>query len=388
MNVLLYGGSFNPPHPAHVRAARLAYAALEPDRLIIMPAADPPHKSLPAGSPSPEERLELTKIAFEDFTEAQVSDMEIRRSGESYTSDTIRELMQLYPGAEISLVMGADMLLYFEKWYEARWLMENIRIVALSRENGDMPEMREYAEHLRGEYGAKIVFIDAAPMPMSSSDIRRLLQSRQGSNTLDAGVYARIIKARDYGARPELCWLRQQVDGYLKPKRIPHVRGCEQAAVKLARHWGEDEGDAAEAAILHDITKKLNAGEQLLLAQKYGILFDKIQTENLKLTHAITGAALSRELFGVSDRVHEAIRWHTTGKPDMSLLEKIIYMADYIEPTRDFDGVDTLRRLAYENIDSAMLMGLQMSLEDLRQGGIEPHGDTIDAVLWYGKDKA
>lgn len=388
MNVLLYGGSFNPPHPAHVRAAKLAYDALEPDRLIIMPAADPPHKSLPVGSPSPEERLELTKIAFEDFAEAEVSDLEIRRCGESYTADTVRELMELYPGATISLVVGADMLLYFEKWHEARWLMENVRIVALPREDGDMPEMREYAEHLGLEYGARVVFINAVPMPMSSSDMRRILRDRQGSAVLDADVYARIIKTRDYAAKPELSWLREQVDGYLKPKRIPHVRGCEQAAAELARYWGEDEGDAAEAAILHDITKKLDLSEQLMLAEKYGIIFDKIQLVNIKLTHAITGAALARDVFGISDRVYEAIRWHTTGKPDMSLLEKIIYMADYIEPTRDFDGVETLRRLAYENLDSAMLLGLQMSLDDLRQGGIEPHSDTFDAVLWYGKDKA
>ncbi len=388
MNVLLYGGSFNPPHPAHVRAARLAYAALEPDRLIIMPAADPPHKSLPAGSPSPAERLELTRIAFEDFAEAEISDMELRRSGESFSSDTVRELMRLYPGCEISLVVGGDMLLYFEKWHEARWLMENIRIAALPREDDDMPRMREYAELLRRKYGARIVFINAPPMPMSSSDIRRLLGDRQGSAVLADGVYSRIIKTRNYAARPELGWLREQVDGYLKPGRIPHVRGCEQAARALARHWGEDEGDAAEAAILHDITKKFDAEEQLLLAEKYGIVFDKIQIKNLKLMHAITGSALSRDLFGVSDRVYEAIRWHTTGKPDMSLLEKIIYMADYIEPTRDFDGVEALRRFAYEDIDSAMLLGLQMSLGDLRQGGIEPHGDTIDAVLWYGKDKA
>ena len=125
----------------------------------------------------------------------------------------------------------------------------------------------------------------------------------------------------------------------------------------------------------------------LILAEKYGIVFDKFERENIKLTHAITGAAPSRDLFGVPDRIYSAIRWHTTGRADMTLLEKIIYLADYIEPTRDFDGVERLRKLAYENIDSAMVLGLEMSLEELRQNGIEPHGATVSALEWYGKDK-
>ena len=138
---------------------------------------------------------------------------------------------------------------------------------------------------------------------------------------------------------------------------------------------------------MHDITKKLSMDEQLILAEKYGIVFDKFERENIKLTHAITGAALSKELFGVPERIYSAIRWHTTGRADMTLLEKIIYIADYIEPTRDFEGVERLRQLAYEDIDSAMALGLRMSLEELRQSGIEPHGATVSALAWYGKDK-
>lgn len=127
--------------------------------------------------------------------------------------------------------------------------------------------------------------------------------------------------------------------------------------------------------------------EQLKLAEKYGIVFDALERENLKLTHAITGAALSREVFGVTDEVYGAIRWHTTGRPDMTLLEKLIYLADYIEPTRDFEGVEPLRALAYEDIDAAMALGLKMSLEELKAGGIVPHSATVEALRWYGKDR-
>lgn len=387
MRIAVYGGSFNPPHPAHVRAARLAYAALKPDKLLVIPAADPPHKSLAEGSPSPEERFELTKLAFRDFPEAELSDMELLRGGESYTADTVAELAAMYPGAEIYLIIGTDMLTSFERWHDFEGILGGAALAVLSRDEGDQPEIERYAARLRELYGAKVSIIDAAPLPMSSSEMREMLISRRGADVLDGEVYARIIRLRDYGAKPQLDWLRERAYTYLKPKRIPHVAGCEREAAALAMRWGEDAGDAAEAGILHDITKKLSMDEQLILAEKYGIVFDKFERENVKLTHAITGAALARELFGVPDRIYSAIRWHTTGRPDMTLLEKIIYIADYIEPTRDFEGVDRLRKLAYENIDSAMALGLKMSLEELRQNGIEPHGATVSALEWYGKDK-
>lgn len=387
MRIAVYGGSFNPPHPAHVRAARLAYAALAPDKLLVIPAADPPHKALAAGSPTPEERFELTKLAFRDFPEVEISDMELRRGGESYTSDTVEELAREYPGAELWLVIGTDMLTSFERWHEFRSILAGAALAVLPRNEGELPEIERCAARFEALYGARVRIIDAAPLPMSSSEMRDMLVARRGADVLDGEVYARIIRLRDYGAKPQLDWLRERAYACLKPKRIPHVAGCEQEASKLALRWGEDPGDAAEAGILHDITKKLSMDEQLILAEKYGIVFDKFERENIKLTHAITGAALSKELFGVPERIYSAIRWHTTGRADMTLLEKIIYIADYIEPTRDFEGVERLRQLAYEDIDSAMALGLRMSLEELRQSGIEPHGATVSALAWYGKDK-
>lgn len=387
MRIAVYGGSFNPPHPAHVRAARLAYAALAPDKLLVIPAADPPHKALAAGSPPPEERFELTKLAFRDFPEAETSDVELRRGGESYTSDTVEELAREYPGAELWLVIGTDMLTSFERWHEFRSILAGAALAVLPRNEGELPEIERCAARFEALYGARVRIIDAAPLPMSSSEMRDMLVARRGADVLDGEVYARIIRLRDYGAKPQLDWLRERAYAYLKPKRIPHVAGCEQEASKLALRWGEDPDDAAEAGILHDITKKLSMDEQLILAEKYGIVFDKFERENIKLTHAITGAALSKELFGVPERIYSAIRWHTTGRADMTLLEKIIYIADYIEPTRDFEGVERLRQLAYEDIDSAMALGLRMSLEELRQSGIEPHGATVSALAWYGKDK-
>ena len=383
MKIAIYGGTFNPPHRGHVESLQAVYEQAKPDRVLVIPASIPPHKELAAGSPDAEERLELTRLAFKELPYAEVTDMELTRTGKSYTSDTVAELLRKYPDAELMLAMGTDMFLSFETWHEYRYLIDNVTMLVFARREGEDEKIFKYGEYLESKYGAKINYIMHDPLPISSSEIRRLLPRRLGRELLPGAVFARIVKNGDYAAKPDFPWLREQSYAYLSPKRIPHVQGCEWEAVRLAKRWGESEEDAAEAGILHDITKKLVLSEQLILSEKYGIINDTYETANVKLLHAKTGAALARDLFNISDRVYSAIRWHTTGKPDMTLLEKIIYMADYIEPNRDFQGVDKLRKLAYEDLDAAMVLGLKMSLEDIRSYGAEPYEVTVSAYEWY-----
>ena len=192
-------------------------------------------------------------------------------------------------------------------------------------------------------------------------------------------MYAHIIQQRLYGARPDLNWLREQAYPMLKPRRISHVWGCEHEARRLAERWGCDPDAAAEAGILHDCTKKFELSDQLLLSDKYGIINDTAETANTKLLHAKTGAAVARVRFGVPPEIENAIRWHTTGKPDMTTLEKVLYMADYIEPARDFDGVDELRRTAMEDLDQAILDSMGSTMQFVLQRGGLLHPLTVDA---------
>ncbi len=383
MNIAIYGGSFNPPHLGHIDAAATAAEQLCPDRLLIIPDNENPQKDIEPGSPSAEQRLELCKLAFRGIPGAEVSDIELVRGGRSYTSDTLERLREQYPEDEFTLVVGADILLKLEDWYRFRYIIDNCTLAVLSREEGGDRETEQMCEHLRSVFGAEVKVLEHVPVPMSSEDVRQRLRMRLGSDKLDGEVYAEIIRLGLYEALPELCWLREQVMEHLKPGRIAHVAGCESEAVMLARHWGENPETAAEAGILHDITKKLNLDEQLILCGKYGIIPDDVELANPQLLHALTGAALARDKFGVSDEIYEAIRWHTTGKPDMTLLEKIIYLADVIEPTRNFDGVERLRELCYEDIDAALALALEMSLEHVRAGNIEPHKNSVEAFLWY-----
>ena len=337
MRIAIYGGSFNPPHIGHAEAARAACEALKPDKFLIIPTYVPPHKELEKNSPGPEERLEMCRLAFGDLPGVKVSDMEIKREGKSYTAETVDALMEKYPNAEICIVMGTDMFLSFKSWYRWQDMLESCTLAVLSREDFDRREIERFRDELEAEYDAK----------------------------------------------PELPWLRQMVMPYLKADRIAHVTGVESQAVMLAMQWGIDPETAAVAGILHDITKAQSKEKQLKLCRKYGIILEKAEEENPSLLHARTGAALAKDRFGVSDEIVEAIRWHTTGKPDMNTLEKILYLADYTEPNRDFEGVEELRALCFEDLDKAMALGLQMSIDDLNERGKPIFHDTMDAYNWY-----
>lgn len=380
MEIVMFGGSFNPPHKGHRSAARAAAKALRPDRLLIVPDHLPPHKELAAGSPTPEQRLELCRRCFGDIPGAEISDLELRRGGRSYTSDTLRELAERYPGADLTLLVGTDMLLSLETWHEAEYILRHARIRAFPRAGGDRAALRDKAAQLCRDYGADVAVLDMKPLPAASTDIRAALAAGGGTELLTDRVYGEIVRRRLYGVRTDLAWLRRKAYAMLKPKRVPHVAGCEAEAVRLARRYGADEYDAATAAILHDCTKKREMAAQLRLCAKYSVELDPIERANLKLLHAKTGAALSKAEFGVSDAVAEAIRWHTTGKPDMTLLEKILYLADYMEPTRDFPGVERLRALVYEDLDAALRLGLEMSIEEIRGYGHAPHPNTVRAL--------
>ena len=221
----------------------------------------------------------------------------------------------------------------------------------------------------------------------SDEELRERLASGTGENLLPPAVYGYILRNHLYGTDVNLknltlSQLRPVALSYLKHKRIPHVLGTEQEAIRLATRYGADVEKARVAALLHDCTKKLDMPEQLALCRQYGIELDELEQKALKLLHAKTGAAIAREVFGVDDEIYRAIWWHTTGHADMTLLEKIIYLADYIEPSRDFPGVNDLRACVYENLDRGMLMGLEMTIDEMTEMGNPVHHATMEARDW------
>lgn len=387
MNIGIYGGTFDPPHWGHITAARAAMEQLGLDKLVLIPDRVPPHKALPEGSASPEQRLEMAALATSELGKrAEVSDRELRRSGPSYTSDTLAALRREHPEDALWLLMGSDMFLSLQTWHAPEEIMALARIAPFNREAED--ESAAFAAQkarLEREYGAQICIVQNPEVrELSSTEVRAALAAGRGSDLLPPAVYGYVLREHLYGTHKALTGLtpdelRPIALSYLKPKRMPHVLGTEQEAVRLVRRYGGDETQARIAALLHDCTKKLDMAQQLALCEKYGIMLDELEQKALKLLHSKTGAAIARDVFGVEDAVYDAILYHTTGKPDMTRLEKIIYLADYIEPTRDFPGVDELRKTVYEDMDKGLLMGLTMTIQEMEEMGNPVHHLTRDA---------
>ena len=390
MKIGVYGGTFNPPHLGHVTAARAVFELLKLDLLLLVPDGQPPHKMLPPGSPSPEQRLEMTRLAGEQLglgERVRTLDLELKREGRSYTAETLRQLHQQYPEDELWLLMGSDMVLTLQAWREPGEILSLAGIAAFGRTEEDTEELFSVQrDYLYRTYPQARIFTLTIPgvVDVSSTELRTMLARGEGGNLLPPAVYGYILREGLYDTRADLKHLplrtlRPVALSYLKHKRIPHVLGTEQEAIRLAERYGADVEKARVAALLHDCTKRLDMEEQLALCRQYGIQLDALEQQALKLLHAKTGAAIARDVFGVDDEIYRAIWWHTTGHAGMTLLEKIMYLADYIEPSRDFPGVDKLRAVCYKDLDEGLLMGLEMTIEEMTSMGNPVHHATIEA---------
>ena len=383
----IYGGTFNPPHTGHIGAGLQAMQALGLSMLYVIPDRIAPHKEIPEGSPTPEQRLQMLCHALEGEENVMVSDMELRREGKSYTYETVEQLRTLHPDAELVLFMGTDMFLSFHEWRCPERILAQASLGVFYR--GDRDEAAQIAAR-KAEMesaGHAVYLVCNDVVDISSTNLRRMLTFRCANPYLPKGVGDYIREnglygtSRDYRYLP-MDQLEKVVISLLKPSRVAHVLGCRDTAVELARRWGADETDAARAGILHDVTKALDGPLQLTLCGEYGTILSDFGKKYPKTLHALTGAQVAQRIFGENEAVVSAIRHHTTGKADMSLLEKIIYVADYMEPNRDFPGVEELRRLAFADLDAALKLGLEMTLEHLKRQGAEVSPESREALAF------
>ncbi len=174
--------------------------------------------------------------------------------------------------------------------------------------------------------------------------------------------------------------IRIRLESVLNPKRFKHSINVMNEAVELAGVYGENTEKAALAGLLHDCARGMKGEEIFSACEKYSILPDNVSKAQPELLHGVIGTELAREDYGITDRtVLNAIRYHTTGRENMELLEKIIFVADYIEPGRDFPGVREAREIAFTDIDRAVLLALNRTIEYVLIKGALIHIDTIFA---------
>ena len=276
MKIGIYGGTFNPPHLGHQAAAETAVKVLGLDKLILIPAAVPPHKALPEHTPDNRHRLEMTMKMADAMNlpgVVEVSAMEMEREGKSYTSDTLRIIKEQYPDDELWLLMGTDMFLTLQLWHEPEEVLRLAKICAFGRTEQDGESVfAPQREFLAEKYpGATIQTITLPGLvEISSTQLREKLLAGTAGEYLLPAVYGYILMEGLYGVKPDLKHLdipelRACSYSMVRNKRVPHIRGTEEEAVRLARRWGADEVMARRAGILHDCTKYLELEPHLAI---------------------------------------------------------------------------------------------------------------------------
>ncbi|MBQ2545739.1 MAG: nicotinate (nicotinamide) nucleotide adenylyltransferase [Clostridia bacterium] len=363
----LFGGTFAPPHRGHVRALEAFLRVVRPDRTLVMPTGIPPHKSKAEGD-TPEARLEMCRAAFGAIPGVEISDYEINKDGPSYTVETLRYLEA--PGREIFLLCGSDMFLTLDRWYQAAEIFRRAIIVTLAREADPDGRMRTAKEKYEADFGARVILIGEEPFELSSTEVRRAIRAGEDlSPCLPDGVAEIIRREKLYQeAEPNgpmekqekrtldeaaLGELSERVKPYLTPKRYAHTKSVEREAASLgALYLPEKIPSLRASALLHDITKKEDAEKQLQICREFGIIAEDTDLLSPAVFHAKTGAAVAARDFAdfTDEEILSGIRWHTTGRADMTLFECLVYLADYIEETRTFDDCVALRNEFYTRI--------------------------------------
>lgn len=392
------GGTFNPVHNGHIRLAAAFRDRLGLDRVLLVPVNAPPHKHgemMQSGA----DRLAMCRLAAAGEPGLEASDIELCRGGTSYTVDTLRALHARYPAARLYFLMGADMFLTLEQWRNFPAIAGLAVLCTLPRHPDESGMLRGYARLLARRYGARCVVEDIPPVELSSTGVREQLRERgRAPESLPPAVAEYIRKRGLYRSgtgepgkemamtgRTQPGSMNEErflgiLKGKLTEKRFYHSRMVSEKAVQLAARSGGDVEKARFAGLVHDIEKDTPGPEQLQILAKYSIILDNVERVTPKLWHAMAGAAVLEHEYGVADPdVLAAVRYHTTARAGMSLLEKIIYLADYISADRDYEGVGQLRQTVGTSLEDGLRAALDFSITELVDKGAPIHLDTVRA---------
>lgn len=195
MRIGLFGGTFSPPHVGHIRAAELFVSSVGLDRLIIMPAGVPPHKEADAGA-SADDRLQMARLAFSGIGE--VSDFEIKKAGKSYSVETLEWLRETYPDDSLYMLVGEDMFLSLDKWREPEKIVRLATVVYMRRCASDGDILKNKEAEYRNKWGADFIYMGDDPAVVSSTEIRRTLNTGGFSEFVTPAVGEYIKKNRLY----------------------------------------------------------------------------------------------------------------------------------------------------------------------------------------------
>ena len=376
----IIGGTFDPIHIGHLALAEAVKNFLSPQRILFIPANEPPHKTN-MNITDKEHRYEMVLSSVCKYPSYDVSRLEITKPGISYTIDTVKSLQKICPpNAKIYLCVGADAFMEIQTWKDYKELLGICEIVVIMRIGSS--GFKELSVKLTKENGAVIHNLEIPLIDVSSTLIRERFAKGLSVKSLmphEAEVYAR--KNGLYGCRtPDLGkdyfeHVKAKIKQLMSSRRFLHTLGVIEEAEKLANHYNEDANKARWAALLHDCTKEYSEAKKRKLCDTWNIPLDAILEKNIDIAHSLLSAESAVRDYGIFDpEIYSAIKYHTTGNKNMNMLDKIIYLADFIEPYRDdYPPLAKMREYAYENIDRALLVGCKHTTQEIKARGGQVH---------------
>lgn len=198
----IFGGSFNPVHNGHIKLCEYCIKNGGFDKIIIIPDNIPPHKQAKEFADGAA-RMEMLRLAFTNYSDIEISDIELKMGGISYTVYTLKKLKKLYPHTRLYLIIGSDMLFSFKKWYKYKKILRTCRIYVAARETDDYEKLLNYRESF-GIYKNRIIVAKNNVLPLSSTIVRNALKEGKGSEFVPEKVYEYILTHSLYDIKEDL----------------------------------------------------------------------------------------------------------------------------------------------------------------------------------------
>lgn len=378
----LFGGSFDPIHKGHVSMALRLAETLQLDGVVLMPTFVPPHK-IKESMAAAEHRLAMCHLAAEEHSLLSVSEVELCRGGASFTVDTLTVLCEQYPDTEWHLLVGADMFTTLRTWHRFEDITRMAVLCTVAREGTDTEKLLAYAEALKRD-GVR-THVDVYPVePYSSTQVREKVAAGESVADMvgekveryirDNGLYRGDGMKRQTADEQYIEIIRKRLGDY----RFHHSLCVAQEAKRLAVLHGADPDKAYTAGIFHDIMKDTAKDAQMRVFADFDVVLDAVEQRSPTLWHARSGEVFLRNVLGVTDEeILSAVRYHTTGRAGMSLLEQVVFTADFTSADRNYPDVAVMRSLADRSLTEAIRYGVAYTVRDLIDRGRAVHPDTL-----------
>ncbi|GAA0124327.1 hypothetical protein UT300019_02280 [Clostridium sp. CTA-19] len=385
MKKAIFGGTFDPIHNGHMNIAYEALYKLKLDKIIFVPSGNPPHKDK-RNVTDGRIRYDIVNAAINGEKYFEIDDYEIVRDEASYTYKTLEHFKKIESNTDWYFIVGADSLLEIEKWKNVKGLLKLCNLIVFNRPGYDIQDVKQQKKYIEKKYKTKIMFLNVPLVDISSTNIKKkILKGENIKYLIPNEVFHKILELKLYsrgcGEMVNETEIYQYIRGALRPKRYTHTLGVLETAESLCEIYGCDKYKTRIAALLHDCAKNMSDDELIKITKENNLIeVDETIKHSPMLLHGFVGAYIAGEKFNINDvDIINSIKYHTTGRPNMSILEKIIYVSDGIEPSRKFEGVDDIREVAIKDLDKALLMMYNQTIKYIISKNQLLYPKTIEA---------